>query len=133
VSYLVDADILADYLGGRPDIGLLMTTLLTEGVAISAITYLEILEGIRGGRDAKRRERYFRRFLKQARVLALGRPVAERAVAIRLHLRREKRQIDERALDILVAATAIEHKLTLVTRNTRHYADIPGLRLHGAT
>jgi predicted nucleic acid-binding protein len=29
----------------------------------------------------------------------------------------------------LIAATALEHNLTLVTRNVRDYAEVPGLRL----
>jgi predicted nucleic acid-binding protein len=45
-------------------------------------------------------------------------------------LRRNKRQIHERALDILVAATAIELDLILVSRNTKHFEDIAGLRLY---
>jgi predicted nucleic acid-binding protein len=32
--------------------------------------------------------------------------------------------------DILIAATAIEHRLSLVTRNRRHYDRIPGLTLY---
>ena len=31
--------------------------------------------------------------------------------------------------DLLIAATALEHDMTLVTGNTRHFARIPGLRL----
>ncbi len=33
-------------------------------------------------------------------------------------------------LDSITAATAFEYDLTLVTRNTADYDDIPGLRLH---
>ena len=32
-------------------------------------------------------------------------------------------------LDLLIAATAIDHKLILVTHNTRHFERIPGLKL----
>jgi predicted nucleic acid-binding protein len=35
-----------------------------------------------------------------------------------------------RGFDILIAATAIEHGLTLVTRNIDDYADIPGIELY---
>lgn len=31
--------------------------------------------------------------------------------------------------DLLIAATALEHDMTLVTGNTKHFARIPGLRL----
>lgn len=31
--------------------------------------------------------------------------------------------------DLMIAATALAHNLTLVTHNTRDYANVPGLRL----
>ncbi len=34
--------------------------------------------------------------------------------------------------DLLIAATALRHDLTLVTRNRRHFDRIPDLRLHMA-
>ena len=33
-------------------------------------------------------------------------------------------------LDLLIPATALVHNLTLVTHNTRDYANVPGLRVH---
>ncbi len=33
-------------------------------------------------------------------------------------------------LDLLVAATALHHGLTLLTRNLRHFSRVPGLRLY---
>lgn len=36
-------------------------------------------------------------------------------------------------MDLFIAATAIEHGLSLVTRNTRDYSDIPGLDLYSTT
>ncbi len=35
--------------------------------------------------------------------------------------------------DILIAATAIHHGLTLVTRNRRHYDRVPSLSVYEAT
>lgn len=37
-------------------------------------------------------------------------------------------QIHERALDLLIASTAIAYDLTMVTSNRRHYDDIPRLK-----
>ena len=34
--------------------------------------------------------------------------------------------------DILIAATALHHDLTLLTRNLRHFTRIPGLMLYRA-
>ena len=41
-----------------------------------------------------------------------------------------KRQgIQRNAVDMMIAAVAFVHDLTLVTHNTQHFAEIPGLRL----
>jgi predicted nucleic acid-binding protein len=42
----------------------------------------------------------------------------------------EGKRPTRRGFDLLIAATAIEHGLTLVTRNVRDYADIRGLQLY---
>jgi predicted nucleic acid-binding protein len=38
--------------------------------------------------------------------------------------------VRSRALDLITAAIALERGYTLVTRNSRDYADIDGLSLH---
>lgn len=46
-----------------------------------------------------------------------------------MHLSGQGKRVRQRALDLLIAATAIEHNLTLVTRNQADYRDVPGLML----
>jgi tRNA(fMet)-specific endonuclease VapC len=130
MSYLIDSDRVADWLAGRTEAVQLIATLRREGVALSVISYVEVLEGIINAVDPRRGRRAWQTFLRGTRVLVVSRPIAERTAAIRVDLRQQKRQVNERALDILIAATAIEHKLILVTRNTRDYEDIPGQRLY---
>jgi predicted nucleic acid-binding protein len=48
--------------------------------------------------------------------------IAERAGRIR-------RETDTRNADALIAATALERGLTLLTRNVREFAQVQGLRL----
>jgi predicted nucleic acid-binding protein len=129
VTYLIDTDVAIDYLTGATTSAPALTELWRAGLAISIITYIEISEGIRGSRDPRGHVLVFRRFLKRVRVLGISRPVADRVADLRIHLRRDKRSVDHRALDIIIAATAIEHRLILVTRNTTDYADIRGLDL----
>ena len=47
---------------------------------------------------------------------------------IRAALRRRGQMISD--FDILIASTALQYELTLLTRNTRHFARIPNLRLY---
>jgi predicted nucleic acid-binding protein len=59
--------------------------------------------------------------------------MAVRMAEIRRQLMVSGKQVDHRALDIVIAATAIEHDLILVTRNARHFEDIETLRLWSTT
>jgi tRNA(fMet)-specific endonuclease VapC len=133
MTYLIDSDIVIDALFARADARQLIIELRRHGISLSVISYLEIVEGVEAGATPHRARLGLRSFLRGTRMLVVSRPIAERAAAIRLDLRRQRRQVHERALDILVAATAIEHGLVLVTRNTRDYADIPGLQLYQRT
>ena len=121
---------MVDYLAGRPAAQQLFATFSPGGVAISIITYVEIEEGILGSRDPRQGARAFRAFLRGVDVLGINRAVARRAARIRLDLRRAGRPITHRRYDLLIAATALEHNLTLVTRNRAHYQDIPGVVLY---
>jgi len=81
--YLVDTDVVASYLNGRPDAMTLLGVLLADGLAISAITYGEIFEGIYYGRDPGQNAAVFRRFLHGVNVLEVNRGVARRFARIR--------------------------------------------------
>ena len=108
----------------------LFTALLPDGIAISIISFSEIYEGIYGSRDPNRAESIFRAFLREVTVLGVSRSVAKRNGIIRQELRRQRHQITHRALDLLIAATALEYDLTLVSRNLNDYSDIADLKLY---
>jgi predicted nucleic acid-binding protein len=88
---------------------------------------MELLEGIRED-DFSARAR-FDMFLSDTDVHPVVESTATVAATIRRNLRQRKVQFDYRALDILIAATAIDHDLILVIGNTRHFRDIGDLRL----
>jgi predicted nucleic acid-binding protein len=130
MKYLVDTDWVADYLQGKEAARQLIDPLIPQGVAISILTYSEICHGILGSYDPPRGKRVFRRLLTAVSVLGITRSVAEANAAIRLELDRQKKQYKHRALDLLIAATAVHYNLMLVTRNRKDFHDIPGLIIH---
>lgn len=69
----------------------------------------------------------FRQFLDSCRVLNLNDPIMERFAEIRSFLRRGGQLIPD--FDILIAATAMHHNLTLLTFNLRDFTRIPDLML----
>lgn len=107
---LIDTDIFIDHLRGA--------TKLVSGrhrLHYSVITRYELLAGTVGSA-------FVERLLNPFRELAVDRAVAERAGRIR-------RESGIATPDALIAATAIEHGLALVTRNRRHFEPVKQLRL----
>lgn len=72
----------------------------------------------------------FHRVLGRIRVLPLDRATMRRFAQIRGDLRAEGLLIGD--FDTLIAATALENDLTLITHNTRHFERVPELRLYRA-
>jgi len=130
VTYLVDTDWVAEYLKGKPAVVETLQALASDGLAVSLITYGEIYEGVYYGHDRQRHEQGLHDFLAIAPVLPLTRPIMQRFAILRGSLRREGQLIGD--ADLLIAATALHHDLTLLTRNTRHFQRVPDLKLHAA-
>lgn len=127
MRYLVDSDWVADYLGGQQAAVELLDGLVPEGIAVSIITLGEIYEGIYFGRDPRRTEAIFGEFLRMADVVVLNRRIMQRFARLRGELRHTGQLIGDP--DILIAASALQHGLIVVTRNRRHFERIAGLQL----
>ncbi|NJN84268.1 MAG: type II toxin-antitoxin system VapC family toxin [Caldilineaceae bacterium] len=129
MNYLIDSDWVIDYLKGTATADQLLESLVRPGIAISLITFGEIYEGIYFGRDSARHEQIFQAFLEVAETLPLTLHTLKLFAQIRGELRAKGQIIGD--LDILIAATAIEHNLTLVTQNRRHFDRISNLKIYG--
>jgi predicted nucleic acid-binding protein len=108
---LVDSDVLVDHLRGQrrfaPG---------KDEIHVSSVTRAELFAG-RGTE-----ERRVRRLLESFAELPVDRAVAERAGRLR-------RTLGIGLADALIGATAIQHRLLLVTRNIQDFAAIRGLRV----
>lgn len=128
MTYLIDTDVVADWLKGISSAHALLTSLRPAGIAVSLITFGEIYEGIYFGANARAHTAGFQQFLRGVTVLPLNRAMLQRFARERGDLRRRGLLIGD--FDLLIAATALHHKLTLVTRNVRHFERVPGLVLY---
>lgn len=129
MSYLVDTTHVVDHLHDDPDVVQLLATLTPDGIAASIITYLEAFQGtLRLQRPIPQAK--FDAFFDAVPVLPLTPAIAQRCARLREHLKRQGKQPNRRAFDLIIAATALEHGLTLVTKNQQDFADIPGLSLY---
>lgn len=107
---LVDTDILIDHLRGHRRFA------PTEPVAYSVVTRAELF----AGRSSE--EALIDRLLAPFVELSVDRAVAQQAGRLR-------RETGIRMPDALIAATAVVHDLTLITRNRRDFDGVPRLAI----
>jgi tRNA(fMet)-specific endonuclease VapC len=128
MQYILDADWIINALSARKNAADAIKDLYFSGIGISIATVGEVYEGAFGFPDSEKHLASFRRFLEPFTVLPLTDPIMEGFARIRAQLRRRGNLISD--FDILLAATALEHDLQVLTFNTRHFERIAGLRIY---
>ena len=124
MRYLVDSDWLIDAIAGRPAAVVPLAQWSADGLAVSIIAVAEVYEGAFSAADPAATLAIFRAFLSDYTILPLTDEIAARFAQLRAALRRQGRLIPD--MDLLIAATALEENLTLVTRNFRTSSAFPG-------
>ena len=127
MSNLIDTDLIIDGLNNQPYVLEGLEKRAETGVAVSIISLGELYEGAYRDPDPDPRLAGMRQFLAGYQVLGLSEDAMVVFARERERLRRQGQLIPD--LDLLIAATAVASGLTLVTRNTRHFARITGLQL----
>ncbi len=129
MASLLDSDFVIKCLAGFPAAMARLEILAEDEVAISVVTCMEVYEGSLRVADPSAANTRCERLLGRIDVLPVTLEVARRCASLRHELRRTGARVRARALDLIIAATALHHGLTLVTSNRADYADIPGLLL----
>ena len=106
---LLDTDVLIDHLRGY-------RRLRTAGLAVSVITRTELYAG------SEREEPAVEALLAKLKEFQIDAAIARRAGRI-------QRTSGLKIADALIAATALEHGLDVMTRNRRHFERVTGLAL----
>jgi len=130
MPYLIDSDWVIDHLDDVSAAVQLLQQLVPAGIAISVITYMEAYQGVERSPDPLTARAKLQAFVDGVPVVFLSIAIAQRCARLRESLRAQGRRVNPRALDLIIGATALEHSLTLVTRNVHDYSDIPGLAIY---
>jgi len=130
MSSLLDTDILRYYLDDVPQAVELVGTLVSDGIALSIISYIELYQGTLQTPDPVQAQDRLEALLTIVPMLPLTPEVARRCARLREQLKRQGKRVRQGGLDLIIAATALEHNLTLVTRNRDDFRDIPDLKTH---
>lgn len=115
---LSDTNVISELMRPAPDAGVEAWAAQQAGLCVSVITIEELVFGLRR-RGSGRLVAWFDRFVEQVQVLDITAPVARRAGEMRAALQNHGQARTQ--ADMLIAATAQIHGLTLVTRNTRDF------------
>ena len=127
MRYLIDTTVLIPYFAGNQQAIDLIKQLLPDGVAVSILSYLEAYQGAIEEPDPEAAKRQFNAFFRGIPVLPVSPAVARRSAEIRSFLKKQGKSPRKRAFDLVIAATALEHGLEVVTHNTKDFQDIPNL------
>jgi tRNA(fMet)-specific endonuclease VapC len=126
--YLIDTDWIVDSLHGQRQAAQTLIELAPEGLAVSYITYAELYQGAHYASDPDNSLRVLDEFIEGVELVPLNLEIMQRFAIIRGHLQQQGTPIGE--MDLLIAATALNHDLTIVTRNRRHFERVPDLKLY---
>lgn len=117
---LVDTDVLIWLLRGKSSARAALES--RPSVELSAITYMELLQGVRDNAELRLLRRTAR--LNGWRILPLTEAIGHRAT---LYIERFGLSHGLRLADALIAASAVEAGSALLTANARHYRCISDL------
>jgi predicted nucleic acid-binding protein len=119
---LVDTDVMIWFLRGHSGARLRLNQL--SALNISVMTWLELLQGFRNNAEkhAVQKSLHLRRAVQIPFIPA----ISNRAVLLMEALTMSHGM---QSSDALIAATALEHDLTLLTGNVKDFSPVPGLKI----
>ncbi|MGH7780733.1 MAG: type II toxin-antitoxin system VapC family toxin [Candidatus Binataceae bacterium] len=128
MRFLLDTCVISDFAQGRPQTLARIKAASPEDLAASAITRMEIAYGLlKNPKVASRLATVMDALFGAIHILPYDQPAAAATAAARAELKRRGQPIG--AYDLLIAGTALDRGLILVTSNLREFNRIEGLRL----
>lgn len=120
IAVLVDTDVLIWHLRGYAQATRRLDQL--DSLALSSVSYLELLQGMRNKAELSALKKMLER--RGANTLPLTEAITQRAIVLMESLALSH---GLQVGDALIAATALEHQLPLLTGNVKHFMAIEHL------
>ncbi|MGH8539045.1 MAG: PIN domain-containing protein [Stenotrophobium sp.] len=128
MKYLLDSNIILAAIKGRLPVVVRLSALRPGDVAVSVIGRMEAEMGLRGNARAQGKYgKLLREFLANVCVLDFGADEALQAATLGSYQQQTGERMNH--YNLLVAATALAHQLTLVTDAPAEFSGVPGLDL----
>ena len=127
MAYLIDTDIIIFALRGDKTVLAKFEENKNIPISISMITYAELVFGAKRSQNERTNMLKVNRIREIYPVEELNIGIMELFADIKANMYSKAMRIED--LDLFIAATAIYNDLTLVTNNTKHFRNIPLLKL----
>ncbi len=129
--YLLDTDTVIYSLKGHPAVKANLEHHRHAALKISIITLMELYYGAHKSQQVAGNLAKVKRIEAALEILPLGTEAAEVYAMLKSGLEKAGTPLDD--FDLILAATALSHGLTLVTNNEKHLKRIDGLKLENWT
>jgi tRNA(fMet)-specific endonuclease VapC len=127
LSFLIDTDWVIDHFNGVTRVTRRLRELQPQGLGLSVVSAAELWEGALFSRDPKRSQETLEMFLLGVDILGLDEEICKRFGQLRGSMRKLGQTIGD--FDLLIAATALRHNLTVLTNNRKHFEGIAGIKI----
>lgn len=126
--YILDTDVIIDFLLKKEPGFQLVSKILSEKLFISIITWIEILYGIKKVKVSPKRSAQFSNFLKDLdiEIIPINQEIGSLFVDLKVKLEEKGEKLAD--FDLLIASTSKLYKLILVTKNVKHF-DRTGIKI----
>lgn len=127
MKYLLDTCTISDFVKGDAHTLLRFKNCLPVELGISVISLMEIQYGLAHNPErTKKIKPVLDALLNTIKILDFAQADAHHAALLRAFLHKEGQPIG--SYDLLIAACALHHDLTLVTSNSKEFTRVPGLQ-----
>lgn len=128
MAYLLDTDWAIEAISGNIDLLNQLQMLAGGRVSISWVTTAELYDGAYRSNNPNARLERIEQFTHRYPILYPNDNIAMEFAALRVELRHRGNLISD--FDLVIAATALQYDLTLLTFNRRHFERISDLRIY---
>ncbi len=119
--YLLDSDVIIDFLRNKEPGYSLVSEILNEKLYISVISWIEILYGIKKVKASPKRSKQFTNFLMDLDISVIPINTEIGAAFVELRIRLEDKGSKLADFDLLIASSAKVYNFVLVTKNIKHF------------
>jgi tRNA(fMet)-specific endonuclease VapC len=126
MKYLLDTNICIYYLKGMYRFNEKVEEVGMQNCAISELTIAELKYGVEKSEQKQKNEAVMTKFVANLTVIPIL-PSFDVYAKEKVRLRKAGTPIDD--FDLLIGSTAIANGLVLVSRNTKHFERLSGIRL----